>query len=145
MYKKAAIAILSSYLEVEAALKALHSSGLDMKKLSIIGKDYLSVDQAKDYYKAADCMNYWGKSGDFWGPLWGTTALVAALYSIGIPRDKIIRFETAIKQGFFVLIIHGTADDICKARESLIGRGHQIEVFASKERLQQAPSLSKLF
>ena len=133
MYKQAAIAVLNSHREAETALSALQISGLDKKKLAIIGKDYQTVDSTRGYYHAGDCMNYWGKPGTFWGPLWGSTALVAVLYSIGIPRDQIIRFETAIKQGFYVLIVHGLAEEISRASALLSSRGHTTEIYASKE------------
>ncbi len=133
MFKKAAIAIINSQLAAESALSALHISGIDLNKISIIGKNYQMVDQTRGYYNAGDCMNYWGKPGTFWGPLWGSTALVATLYSIGIPRDSIIRFETAIKQGLFVLIVHGTADDINRSSDLLSARGHKMESYPSNE------------
>ncbi len=141
MFKKAAIAVLNSHLEATAALKDWQASGLEMRKLSIIGKDYLTIDPARDYYNAVDCMNYWDKPGTFWGPLWGSTALVAALHSIGLPRNKIVSFEAAIKQGNFVLIVHGNADDICKASDLLTSGGQKVNVYASKERLQELPVL----
>jgi len=145
LYKKAVIAILSSRLAAEAALKALLHSGLDKKTLSIVGKDYLTVDPARGYYNAADCVNYWGKPGTFWGPLWGSTALVAALHRIGLPRDGMIKLEIAIKQGYFVLIVHGSVEEISKACEILRDRVQELEIFTSRERLQRAPSLSKMF
>lgn len=45
--------------------------------------------------------------------------LGAALASIGIPKDSIVLYETEIKAGKFVLIAHGTADEVAHARELL--------------------------
>jgi len=40
----------------------------------------------------------------------GLTALGAALYSIGIPKDSVIKYETAVKADKFLVIVHGTKD-----------------------------------
>src|SRR6202050_3651656 len=44
----------------------------------------------------------------------GVSALGAGLYSIGIPQDKIVKYETALKQDQFLLILHGTAAEVAK-------------------------------
>lgn len=51
----------------------------------------------------------------------GLSAIGAGLYSVGIPRDSILRYETAIKTGKFVLIAHGTQAEIARAREIISG------------------------
>ena len=47
----------------------------------------------------------------------GVSAIGAGLYSLGIPKDSILQYETALKTGKFVLIAHGTAEDTTRARE----------------------------
>ena len=47
----------------------------------------------------------------------GLTAIGAGLYSLGIPKDSVLRYETALKTGKFVLIAHGTAAEASRARE----------------------------
>jgi len=47
----------------------------------------------------------------------GLSAIGAGLYSLGIPKDSILRYETALKTGKFVLIAHGTAAEASRARE----------------------------
>jgi hypothetical protein len=47
----------------------------------------------------------------------GLSAIGAGLYSLGIPRDSILRYETALKTGKFVLIAHGTQEEMTHARE----------------------------
>jgi predicted alpha/beta-hydrolase family hydrolase len=49
----------------------------------------------------------------------GLSVLGAALYSMGIPKDSILRYETAIKSGKYVLIYHGTTDEIEQCRRVL--------------------------
>ncbi len=47
----------------------------------------------------------------------GVTAIGAALSSIGIPKDSILQYETALKSGKFVIIAHGTTEEVKHARE----------------------------
>jgi hypothetical protein len=47
----------------------------------------------------------------------GLSALGAGLFGLGIPKDSIVQYETALKAGKFVVIAHGTADDIATARK----------------------------
>ena len=49
----------------------------------------------------------------------GLSALAAALYSVGIPKDSVVKYETAIKSDKFLVIAHGTADEVAKARSIL--------------------------
>jgi hypothetical protein len=45
----------------------------------------------------------------------GLSALGAALYSIGVPRHSALDYETAIKAGKFVVVAHGTPDEVAWA------------------------------
>jgi uncharacterized membrane protein len=45
------------------------------------------------------------------------SALGAGLYSIGIPKDSIVKYETALKTDQFLLIVHGTPAEVAKAKE----------------------------
>ncbi len=49
----------------------------------------------------------------------GLNAFGAALYSIGIPKDSIIKYETSLKSNKFLLIGHGTRDEVEKAKKIL--------------------------
>jgi uncharacterized membrane protein len=60
----------------------------------------------------------------------GLSALGAGLYSIGIPKNSIVQYETAIKAGKFVLVAHGTAEEVAKARDLLETSGaEQIDAY----------------
>jgi len=151
------VGIYKTHTEAEAAVKELQKSGFDMKKLSVVGKDYHTEENVVGFYNAGDRMKYWGKLGAFWGGLWailfgsaffvipglgqlvvlgplvmiivgalegalvtgGLTALGAGLYSIGIPKDSIIKYETALKSDKFLVIAHGSAGDVAKAKSIL--------------------------
>jgi len=47
----------------------------------------------------------------------GLSALGAGFYSIGIPKDSVLKYETAIKAGKFVIVAHGTADEVANAKK----------------------------
>ena len=155
--KNVTVAICNTHVEADQAIKELQKSGYDMKKLSIVGKDYHSEEDVVGYYNTGDRMKKWGKMGAFWGAFWGIlfgsaffiipgigpivmggpivsvivgglegaivvgglSALGAGLYSIGIPKDSVIKYETAIKSDKYLVIAHGTADEVAKAKEIL--------------------------
>lgn len=49
----------------------------------------------------------------------GVSALGAALYSIGIPKDSVIEYEAALKADGFMVVAHGTADEMARAKAVL--------------------------
>ena len=152
--KNSVVAVFASHDKAEDAVRKLQKSGFDMKKLSIVGKDYHTDEHVVGYYNAGDRMMYWGKLGAFWGGFWGLlfgsaffwvpgigpllvagplaaailgalenaalvgglSALGAGLYSLGIPKDSVVEYETAVKAGNLVLVAHGTPEDVAKAK-----------------------------
>ena len=151
----AVVAVFDTHPEADEAVKELQRSGFDMKKLSVVGKDYHTEEQVVGYYNAGDRMKHWGKFGAFWGGLWGLlfgaaffwvpgigpvliggplvawivaalegavvvgglSAVGAGLFSLGIPKDSIVIYESAVKAGKYVVVAHGTAQDVAKARD----------------------------
>jgi uncharacterized membrane protein len=65
------VAAYDSHQKAEAAIKELQRDGFDMKKLSIVGKDYQTDERVTGYYTTCDRMTYWGELGAFWGGFWG--------------------------------------------------------------------------
>jgi uncharacterized membrane protein len=47
------------------------------------------------------------------------SALGAALVSIGIPKDSVIKYDTALKTDNFLLIVHGTPSNVLAAQNIL--------------------------
>ena len=153
----AVIAVYDNHSAAEDAVKELQKSGFDMKKLSVVGKDYHTDEQVVGYYNAGDRMKYWGKQGAFWGGFWGLlfgaaffwvpamgpvlvggplvasiiagledalvvgglSAIGAALYSVGIPKNSIVTYEADIKAGQYLVVAHGTAAETAEARNIL--------------------------
>ncbi len=69
--KSMAVAVCKTHTEAELVVKELQEFGFDMKKLSIIGKDYHEEDKVVGFYNIGDSMKKWGERGAFWGGLWG--------------------------------------------------------------------------
>ena len=154
---KAVVAVYNTHSEAEMGVKELQRGGFDVKKLSVIGKDYHTEEHVVGYYNTGDRMKYWGKMGALWGGLWGLlfgaaffwlpgvgplliagpvsaaivaalesalvvgglSALGAALYSIGMPKDSVLSYEAAIKVDKYLLVAHGTAAEVAKAKAIL--------------------------
>ena len=72
----------------------------------------------------------------------GVSALGAGLVSIGIPKDSVIKYETALKTDRFILIVHGTTDEVAKARGIIGGTSH-ISYTVHGETVQGEPVLSR--
>ena len=53
----------------------------------------------------------------------GLGALVGALTAMGIPKDSVLRYETALKANQFLVVVSGSAADIQRAHEVLAGAG----------------------
>ena len=60
----------------------------------------------------------------------GLSALGAGLYSIGIPKNTVVKYETSVKAGKFVLVAHGTAAEVAKARDTLkVSGAEQVDTY----------------
>ena len=53
----------------------------------------------------------------------GVSAIGAALFSIGIPKDSIVQYEAAVKADSFLVIVHGSASEISHAKSILSALG----------------------
>jgi uncharacterized membrane protein len=151
------VSIFQTHEAAETAIKQLQHSGFKMKQLSIIGRDFHTDENVVGYYNTGDRMMVWGRTGAFWGGLWGLffgsaffwipgigpllvagplvtwivaalegaavvgglSAIGAALYGLGIPRDSVLRYETELKTGRFLLIAHGSVEDTDRAKSIL--------------------------
>jgi len=58
----------------------------------------------------------------------GGGALVGALTAIGVPKNSVLRYQTALKADKFLLIVHGGGDAIRRARDLLAAAGsHDVQ------------------
>ena len=49
----------------------------------------------------------------------GLSALGAALYSTGIPKDSVLAYESAVKADEFLVLAHGPAEEMARAKSIL--------------------------
>jgi hypothetical protein len=49
----------------------------------------------------------------------GLSAIGAAIYSMGIPKDSVVAYETAIKADGFLVMVRGDAAEVARAKEIL--------------------------
>jgi hypothetical protein len=49
----------------------------------------------------------------------GLSALGAALYSIGVPKDSVLQYETAVKADGFLVMAHGSPEEMARAKTIL--------------------------
>ena len=151
------IAVYSSHTDAEEAVAKLSAASFDIKKVSIIGKDYHTEENVVGYYTAGDRMRSWGGLGAFWGGIWGLllgagfflipgigpvlvagpflaalvgalesaavvggiSVVTAGLLSLGIPKDSAVKYEAEVKADKFVMVVHGTAEELDRARAIL--------------------------
>ena len=77
------VAVYQTHTEADRAVKDLQRDGVDMRKLSIVGKGYHTDEQVVGYYNTGDRMKYWGKAGAFWGGFLGAFIWFSFLHDSG--------------------------------------------------------------
>jgi hypothetical protein len=155
--RRAVIAVYENHLGAEEAVNKLQKWGFDMKKLSVVGKDWHTEEPVADLENTDDRLKHWGKLGVLWGGLWGAllgttffwvpgvgplrvggplsasviaalegavavgglSALGGALCGMGVPRNRVLRYETAVRANRFLAIAHGNPIETGKAWEIL--------------------------
>jgi uncharacterized membrane protein len=153
------VVVYDTHEQAEQTIKELQKSGFDMKKLSIVARNPHAEEHVVGYYNAGDRMKHWGKTGAFWGGIWGmlfgaaffaipgigpvlvagplvawiigalegavvvggASAIGAGLFSIGVPKDSVLKYELALKTDKFLVLAHGTAEEAAKARDIIKG------------------------
>jgi len=65
------VAVYASHEAAESALKNLARNGIDLKMISIVGKNYETEETPVGYFNTGDRARIFGKLGGFWGGLLG--------------------------------------------------------------------------
>ncbi|WP_018607999.1 DUF1269 domain-containing protein [Uliginosibacterium gangwonense] len=76
--------VFNTHVEAEDAIHALHRSGFDVKKLSLVGKGYHSEEHPVGFYSTGDRIKSWGGVGAFWGSVWGLLMAPAIFFVPGL-------------------------------------------------------------
>ncbi len=109
-WENSCVAICNNHLQAEAALHLLQKKGFDANTLSIVGNDY-----PYEKYPLAALEGV--------VTLEGLSTLGVALYRIAIPEDSIIRYETLIRAGCYLLVTYGNQNEVERACDVLAGEG----------------------
>ena len=76
--------LFENHDQAEAAIRALHAAGFDMREISLVGKGYHSEEHPIGFYTAGDRIRAWGGMGAFWGGIWGLLLGPAVFFIPGI-------------------------------------------------------------
>ena len=71
----------------------------------------------------------------------GLSAIGAALYSLGIPKNSVLDYETAIKADGFVIMVRGTAEEMERARALLKTNATRIDMHGGFNKAKPADDL----
>lgn len=151
------VAAYPTHDAAEDAVRALHKAGLDLSRISIIGRGQHTEEHPVGFYTTQDRMKFWGGTGAMWGGLYGLLlgsalfflpatgplmvmgplagilggvlegaavggsfgVLAGALASVGIPKDSVLKYEVQVKEGQYLVVVHGTHDIVTHAQVCL--------------------------
>jgi uncharacterized membrane protein len=154
-----------SHTEAEMAVIGLQEKGFDMKKLSIVGKDYQTAEHVRGFLSWKDTAKEGATGAGYWGsfvgglfgilvgagvlfipgigqviiagPITGVLAgwlegslvggvsgaalggISGALGGLGIANNEILKYETRIKAGEFIILVTGSDEDVKQAEQML--------------------------
>jgi hypothetical protein len=57
--------------------------------------------------------------------LGGISAIGAGLISIGIPKDSVLKYDVALKTDKYLLVFHGTPDEVINAKDVIARTEHR--------------------
>jgi uncharacterized membrane protein len=170
------VAHFPSHIGAETVVRELQEEGFDMRKLSIIGKDYQTNEHVRGFLSWKDTAKTGATGGGYWGsfvgglfgilagagvifipgmapliiagPITGVLAgwlegtlvggagaaaiggLAGALAGLGIPKNEVLKYETKIQAGEFIILVTGTTEDVTKAKQMVDKISHSMSVAA---------------
>jgi hypothetical protein len=78
------VAVFERPRDAESAIRELQGAGFDMRRLSLLGRDYEAEEHAGGPNAALDDVKYWAKEGTFWGGVFGVLFWPAFFFIPGI-------------------------------------------------------------
>lgn len=150
------VAIYNTHIEAEQAIAKLSAAAYDIKKVSIVGKDYHTEEKVVGYYTAGDRMKSWGGLGAFWGGIWGLLfgagfflipGIGPVLVAGPIVAALIGALESAVVVGGLSAVAAGLVslgipkDSAVKYEEALTADKFLLVVHGAPEELQQARTI----
>ena len=68
----------------------------------------------------------------------GLSALGAALFSVGIPKNSVLQYETALSADDFLVMAHGTAEEVARAK-TILGTANPLRLDVHEGTTANAP------
>ena len=65
------VAVYNAHTQAEQGVKDLQRAGFDMRTLSIVARNPHAEEHVVGFYNTGDRIKHWGKTGAFWGGVWG--------------------------------------------------------------------------
>ncbi len=150
----ATVGVYTTEADLSAAVKHLEREKYDMSRISVLGKGMSEERHIVGFETPGTHTARWAKWGGFWGYLFGAFffipgighlaiggylvyllagaavgaaggALGGALTSVGIPKDGIPKYEADLRADRFLVIAHGTRNEVERARELLSQTTHE--------------------
>jgi hypothetical protein len=144
----AVVAVYGTEGDLTAAIKHLEHEGFDMSHISVLGKGMTEERHIVGFDTPGKHTAHWAKWGGLWGWVFGAFifipgighiaiggyllfllasaglgaaggALGGALTSVGIPKDGVPKYEADLRANRFLVIAHGTPNEVQRARELL--------------------------
>ena len=117
------LAIFNIHPDVENAGMEVQKTGFAMKKLSIVGKDdhsaFFFIPGIGPILVTGPLVS-WIIGALERGVAAGELDVVGtALFSLGIPKDSIVRYEISLRENKFLLIAHGSFTEVGHVRKIL--------------------------
>lgn len=146
--KNSTIAVYPDHDTALTALNALQHAGFDSDHVSIIGKGVKNKKEIHGWVPKGSEAGHFGAWGAFWGALSGWLLLgfvwlpgigwvaaggwlaatllgaglgagLGALVGLGVPKDEIPVYENELKADRYLVVVHGTTDQVQRAHDIL--------------------------
>jgi len=130
--KNTIVAVYDTRQDTENAVNELQKVGFDLQKLSIVGRDHRTDQHIVGCYLlpgigpvlvAGPLAAYIVRATEAAVIVDGLSAIGSGLFSIGIPKNNALQYETALKADKYLLIAQGTRDDLLPAKSAIRATG----------------------
>lgn len=123
------VAVIDSREQAEECVELLRQAGCNAGKLSMVARDVhlgeppgwqgLALPRIGTVMVSGPLGGWIAAAMENEAIFGGLSALGASLYSVGIARSAAERYEAAVQAGRILVIVHGAAGELGKAREIL--------------------------
>jgi uncharacterized membrane protein len=143
------VSVYATLAMAESAVKKLDEGKFPIQQISVVAKDIHDEKKVHGYVTACDVSKAGAKTGAWMGGLFGAlvgaafiwvpgvgpaivagslaTALLGGILSglsaWGISKQQILKYEETVKAGSYLLVAHGSPEEVAQAQNLLQGTG----------------------